>query len=75
VKSYLQAKETGRATGTRKWYGTRGNSFVAVVEFGNKVRARAVTAGGESGHPSSPHDQVERYITGTCAKCTSILKN
>jgi acyl-homoserine-lactone acylase len=60
------AKETGGATGTKKWYGTRGNSFVAVVEFGNKVRARAVTAGGESGHPSSPHfnDQVERYRTG-----------
>ncbi len=60
------ANETGRATGTKKWYGTRGNSFVAVVEFGNKVRARAVTAGGESGHPSSPHfnDQVERYRTG-----------
>ena len=60
------AKETGRATGTRKWYGTGGNSFVAVVEFGNKVRARAVTAGGVSGHPSSPHfnDQVERYSTG-----------
>jgi acyl-homoserine-lactone acylase len=60
------ANETGRATGTKKWYGTRGNSFVAVVEFGNKVRARAVTAGGESGHPSSPHfnDQVERYRAG-----------
>ncbi len=60
------AKEPGRATGTKKWYGTGGNSFVAVVEFGNKVRARAVTAGGESGHPSSPHfkDQVERYSTG-----------
>jgi acyl-homoserine-lactone acylase len=60
------ANETGRATGTKKWYGNRGNSFVAVVEFGNKVRARAVTAGGESGHPSSPHfnDQVERYRTG-----------
>ncbi len=60
------AKETGRATGTKRWYGDRGNSFVAVVEFGNKVRARAVTAGGESGHPSSPHfnDQVERYRTG-----------
>jgi acyl-homoserine-lactone acylase len=60
------AKETGRATGTKKWYGTGGNSFVAVVEFGNKVRARAVIAGGESGHPSSPHfkDQVERYSTG-----------
>jgi acyl-homoserine-lactone acylase len=60
------ANETGLATGTKKWYGNRGNSFVAVVEFGNKVRARAVTAGGESGHPSSPHfnDQVERYRTG-----------
>jgi acyl-homoserine lactone acylase PvdQ len=60
------AKETGRPIGTKKWYGTGGNSFVAVVEFGNKVRARAVTAGGESGHPSSTHfnDQVERYSTG-----------
>jgi acyl-homoserine-lactone acylase len=52
--------------GTRRWYGTAGNSFVAVVEFGKKVRARAVTAGGESGHPDSPHfnDEVERYRTG-----------
>jgi acyl-homoserine lactone acylase PvdQ len=60
------AEETGRATGTKKWYGTGGNSFVAVVEFGDKVHARAVTAGGESGHPQSPHfkDQVERYSTG-----------
>ena len=41
--------------GTKKWYGTSGNSFVAVVEFGDKVRAKAVTAGGESGHPSSKH--------------------
>ena len=52
--------------GTKKWYGTSGNSFVAVVEFGPKVRARAVTAGGESGHPSSPHfnDEAQRYATG-----------
>ena len=52
--------------GTKKWYGTRGNSFVAVVEFGDRVRARAVTAGGESGHPDSRHfnDEVERYSTG-----------
>ena len=51
--------------GTRKWYGTSGNSFVAVVEFGQRVRARAVTAGGESGNPASPHfnDQAERYAT------------
>ena len=52
--------------GTKKWYGTSGNSFVAVVEFGEKVRARAVTAGGESGHPASRHfnDEAQRYSTG-----------
>src|SRR5207249_4513069 len=52
--------------GTKKWYGTSGNSFVAVVEFGPKVRAKAVTAGGESGNPPSRHfnDQAERYATG-----------
>jgi acyl-homoserine-lactone acylase len=53
--------------GTKKMYGTSGNSFVAVVEFGkDSVRARAVTAGGESGDPSSKHfnDQAERYATG-----------
>jgi acyl-homoserine-lactone acylase len=52
--------------GTKKWYGTSGNSFVAVVEFGEKVRARAVTAGGESGNPASLHfnDEAQRYSTG-----------
>jgi acyl-homoserine lactone acylase PvdQ len=52
--------------GTKKWYGTSGNSFVAVVEFGPRIHARAVTAGGESGHPSSPHfiDEVPRYASG-----------
>jgi acyl-homoserine-lactone acylase len=51
---------------TKKWYGSSGNSFVAVVEFGPQVRARAVTAGGESGHPSSSHfnDEATRYATG-----------
>jgi acyl-homoserine-lactone acylase len=53
--------------GTRRMYGTGGNSFVAVVEFGkDSVRALAVTAGGESGDPRSRHfnDQAERYATG-----------
>lgn len=52
--------------GTRRWYGTSGNSFVAVVEFGPRVRARAVTAGGVSGDPDSPHfdDQARLYAEG-----------
>ena len=52
--------------GTVRRYGTSGNSFVAVVEFGDRVRALAVTAGGESGDPSSPHfnDQAQRYADG-----------
>ena len=52
--------------GTKKWYGTYGNSFVAVVEFGDSIRAKAVTAGGESGHPDSPHfnDEAARYAAG-----------
>ena len=51
---------------TKKWYGTSGNSFVAVVQFGDSVQARAVTAGGESGDLRSTHfaDQVHRYATG-----------
>ena len=52
--------------GTKKWYGTSGNSFVAVVEFGERVRAKAVTAGGESGYPRSNHfdDEAVRYSKG-----------
>ncbi|MCX6549940.1 MAG: acylase [Acidobacteria bacterium] len=52
--------------GTKKMYGTSGNSFLAVVEFGDRVRARAVSAGGESGDPASKHfnDQAQRYTTG-----------
>jgi acyl-homoserine-lactone acylase len=52
--------------GTKRWYGNYGNSFVAVVEFGKRIHARAVTAGGESGHPDSPHfaDEIQRYASG-----------
>jgi acyl-homoserine-lactone acylase len=52
--------------GSKKIYGTSGNSFVAVVEFGDTVKARAITAGGQSGSPSSPHfiDQAARYASG-----------
>ena len=48
---------------TKKIYGTRGNSFVAVVEFGEKLKAKSMLAGGQSGNPSSKHfyDQAQRY--------------
>lgn len=51
---------------TKKIYGTRGNSFVAVVEFGERISAKAVTAGGQSGDPTSKHfdDQIELYAKG-----------
>jgi len=52
--------------GTKKLYGTSGNSFLAIVEFGDHLRAKAITAGGESGDPASPHfnDQATRYSRG-----------
>ncbi len=48
---------------TKKIYGTRGNSFAAVVEFGERVKAKSILVGGQSGHPRSPHfdDQIQRY--------------
>lgn len=47
----------------KKIYGTRGNSFVAVVEFGDKVKAKTMLAGGQSSDVDSPHfnDQAQRY--------------
>lgn len=52
-----------RYPGTKRIYGTSGNSFVAVVEFGDKVVAKTMLAGGQSGDPESPHfdDQAQRY--------------
>jgi len=49
--------------GAKKMYGTRGNSFVAAVEFGEKVKAKTILAGGQSGDSNSPHfnDQIQMY--------------
>lgn len=51
---------------TKKRYGYNGNSFVCVVEFGKKIKAKSLLAGGVNGNPSSPHfsDQAEMYTKG-----------
>ena len=56
-----------KKVGTKRIYGTSGNSFVAVVEFGEKVRAKSLLAGGQSSDPTSKHfdDQVGLYASGT----------
>lgn len=52
--------------GTKKMYGTSGNSFVAAVEFGDRVTAKAITVGGLNSEPDSAHfdDQAEMYTKG-----------
>jgi acyl-homoserine lactone acylase PvdQ len=52
--------------GTKKRYGVAGNSFICAVEFGKKIKAKSLLAGGNSGSVSSPHftDQLEMYTKG-----------
>jgi acyl-homoserine lactone acylase PvdQ len=67
--------------GTKKRYGYEGNSFICVVEFGEKIRAKSLLTGGESGDPSSVHftDQAKMYTQGTFKNVLfykeDILKN
>ncbi|CAM3277559.1 penicillin acylase family protein [Aquirufa ecclesiirivi] len=51
---------------TKKWYGVNGNSFICAVEFGPKIKAKSLLAGGQSGDIRSPHffDQAKNYAEG-----------
>ncbi len=62
----LASFDSIRPRTTKRIYGSLGNSFVAAVEFGPTVRAKAIMTGGESADPSSPHfaDQALMYTEG-----------
>lgn len=62
----LPSYSSRRFRGTKKRYGVHGNSFICAVEFGEKVKAKSLLAGGESGDPASRHfnDQMEMYSKG-----------
>jgi len=52
--------------GTNKRYGYHGNSFICAVEFGKKIKAKSLLAGGQSGDINSKHffDQGLMYTKG-----------
>ena len=62
----LPAYKSSYQNGSTKRYGNNGNSFVCAVEFGPKVKAKSLLAGGNSGDPTSKHfyDQAEMYQNG-----------
>ncbi len=62
----LPAFKSSYQKNTQKRYGSNGNSFVCAVEFGTKIKAKSLLAGGNSGNPNSKHffDQAKRYQEG-----------
>ena len=63
IPSYQSSR---RVANSNKRYGFSGNSFIACVEFGKKVKAKSIITGGQSFDPSSQHftDQAQMYIDG-----------
>ncbi len=62
----LPAFKSNYFANTNKRYGIGGNSFVCAVEFGKRIKAKSLLAGGESGNPTSKHfkDQAEMFANG-----------
>ncbi|MEP6803316.1 MAG: penicillin acylase family protein, partial [Flavobacterium sp.] len=62
----LPSFKSNYQNGSKKRYGYNGNSFVCAVEFGPKIKAKSLLAGGNSGDSNSQHfkDQAEMYQKG-----------
>jgi acyl-homoserine-lactone acylase len=62
----LASFKSAKPRATKKIYGSEGNSFVAAVEFGPTIHAKAIMTGGTSGDPGSPHftDQALMFSLG-----------
>jgi acyl-homoserine-lactone acylase len=62
----LPAYRSNYQIGTKKRYGYSGNSFVCAVEFGPKIKAKSLLAGGNSSDLKSKHfmDQAVMYQKG-----------
>ena len=62
----LASFDSSKPRKTKKIYGSTGNSFIAAVDFGPTIHAKALMSGGESGDPSSPHftDQALMFSQG-----------
>jgi acyl-homoserine-lactone acylase len=62
----LPAFESRSMYSSKGRYGFSGNSFIAVVEFGNPIKAKTIVTGGHSNNPLSNHfkDQSEGFVYG-----------
>jgi acyl-homoserine lactone acylase PvdQ len=57
---------TTRPEGAKRRYGNGGHGYVAVIDFGQPIRALSVIPYGQNADPDSPHffDQAELYARG-----------